>query len=247
MILPRFGYHMTDFDQMNPPQKAGTVIHIDGHAHALRLADGKVRLSLGRAIYSGDVIETDTDGQLTILFSDGSELMLGPNSRFSLDSFVFNRALRHSRLDAWVLDGAFVFACGMTSDGGAAVFQTRKARIHVTNGKICGKTDPVEKISMFTLLSQSGGYIGSASLICDDSAVMLGGANDTSVVSDDTAQASKVTKLSDEDLAESYAGLFVGAWQSAALDIMSPAKRKKQTAAEPTTRAAADMDSKKSA
>jgi len=238
---------MTEHNHMDRPQKAGTVIHIDGHAHALRLDEGQVRLSLGVAIHSGDVVETVADGQLTILFCDGSELMLGPNSRFSLDSFVFNRALRHSRLDAWVLDGAFVFACGMASDGGAAVFQTRKAKIHVTNGKICGKTDPAERISMFTLLPQSGGYIGSASLICSDSAVLLGGANDTSVVMDDTAQASKVVKLSDEDLAESYAGLFVGAWQGAALDMMSPAKREKSALAKAKPQTTPDADSKKSA
>ncbi len=238
---------MTVYDEIDSPQKAGTVIHIDGHAHALRLDEGQVRLSLGVAIHSGDVVETAADGQLTILFCDGSELMLGPDSRFSLDSFVFNRALRHSRLDAWVLDGAFVFACGMASDGGAAVFQTRKAKFHVTNGKICGKTDPAERISMFTLLPQSGGYIGSASLICGDSAVLLGGANDTSVVVDDTAQASKVVKLSDEDLAESYAGLFVGAWQAAALDMMSPAKREKSAPSKPRHPVITGTESQKSA
>jgi len=58
-------------------------------------------------------------------------------------------------------------------------------------------TDPAERISMFTLLPQSGGYVGG------DSGVLLGGANDTSMVVDGTAQASKVVKLSDEDLADS--------------------------------------------
>jgi len=88
----------------------------------------------GRAIHSGDVVETAADGQLTILFFDGSKLMLDLDSRFSLDSFAFNRALRHSRLDAWVLDGAFAFACGLASDGGASAFQNCKAQILVTNG-----------------------------------------------------------------------------------------------------------------
>lgn len=238
---------MTENEHSNRPHKAGTVIHIDGQAHAVRLDEGQVRLSLGVAILSGDVVETDSSGQLTILFADGSELMLGPDSRFSLDSFIFNRALRHSRLDAWVLSGAFVFACGMVSNGGAAVFQTRKAKIHVTNGKIAGKTDPSERVSMFTLLPQSDGYIGSASLICDDSAVLLGGANDTSVVLDDTGQASRVIKLSDDDLAESYKGLFVGAWQGAALDMMSPAKREKSAVAKLKTLPACDPKSLKSA
>lgn len=204
--------------QLNNPQKVGTVIHLDGQAHAIRMDEGQVRLSLGIAIQSGDVVETDGTGQLTILFSDGSELMLGPNSRFSLDSFEFNRARRLSRLEAWIHEGAFVFSCGMVSDGGAAVFQTRNSKIHVSNGKIAGKTDSVERISMFSLLPQSGGYIGSASLYSGDSVVLLGGANDTAIVSDDSGKASAVIKLSDEDMAESYTGLFVGAWQGVALD-----------------------------
>jgi len=236
---------MTEHNNMDLTQKAGTVIHLDGHAHVLRVEEGQVRLSLGSAIQSGDVLETDENGQLTILFSDGSELMLAPNSRFSLDSFVFNRALRHSRLDAWILDGAFVFACGMVPEGGAAVFQTRNSKIHVTNGKIAGKTNAADHFAMFTLLPQNGGYVGSASLICGDSAVLLGGANDTSVVLGDTGQASRVTKLSDEDLADSYKGLFVGAWQNVALDTMSPSKQAKATDGKPKSRSIGNQESKK--
>ena len=238
---------MATIGQSGEPQKAGTVIHMDGQAHALRMDEGQVRLSLGVAIRSGDVIETDALGQLTVLFSDGSELMLGPNSRFSLDSFEFNRARRFSRLQAWIVEGAFVFSCGMISDGGSAVFQAREAKIHVTNGKIAGKTDIEERISMFTLLPQSGGYIGSASLIYGDSVVLLGGANDTSIVSDNTKQASPVIKLSDEDLAESYSGLFVGAWQGVALNKVA-ARNKSEDGAKKTRPApGAGSNSKKSA
>ena len=238
---------MTEHNNMGNPQKAGTVIHLDGQAHALRLEEGQARLSLGSAVQSGDVFETDENGQLTILFSDGSELMLAPNSRFSLDSFTFNRALRLSRLDAWILDGSFVFSCGMVSEGGAAVFQTRKAKIHVTNGKIAGKTNAADHVAMFTLLPQNGGHVGSASLICGENAVLLGGANDTSVVLGDTGQASRVTKLSDEDLADSYKGLFVGAWQGVALDTMSPSKQKEAAARKPKSRSSGHQDSKKTA
>jgi len=240
---------MTEYNKNNAdrPQKAGTVIHIDGQAHVMRLDEGQVRLSLGVAIKSGDVVETAANGKLTILFSDGSELMLGPDARFSLDSFAFNRALRYSRLDAWVLEGSFVFACGMTSDGGAAVFQTRQAKIHVTNGKIAGKTNPVEQVSMFSLLPQSDGYVGSASLIYGDGAVLLGGANDTIIVMAETGKASSVVKLSEEDLAESYAGLFVGAWHDGALETMSPANLEKNETRKSSGKMFTDTDSKKTA
>lgn len=233
--------------QLTEPQKAGTVIHMDGQAHVVRMDEGQVRLSLGVGIRSGDVVETDALGQLTILFSDGSELMLGPNSRFSLDSFEFDRARRHSRMHAWILEGAFVFSCGMVSDGGAAVFQAHGAKIQLTNGKIAGKTDVHERISMFTLLPQSGGYIGSASIICEDSAVMLGSANDTSIVSDDTGKASPVIKLSDEDLAESYTGLFVGAWQDVALDKVAAKGKSNSKVKTPHSASGAVTDDKKTA
>ncbi|NQV44576.1 MAG: hypothetical protein HQ501_06710, partial [Rhodospirillales bacterium] len=113
------------------------------------------------------------------------------------------------------------------------------------NGKIAGKTNAADHFAMFTLLPQNGGYVGSASLICGDSAVLLGGANDTSVVLGDTGQASRVTKLSDEDLADSYKGLFVGAWQNVALDTMSPSKQAKATDGKPKSRSIGNQESKK--
>lgn len=227
--------------------KAATVIHMDGQAHAVRLNEGQVRLSLGTAIFSGDVLETNAGDHLTVLFSDGSELSLAPHTRLSLDSFVFNRAMKISRLDAWVLDGAFVFAGGMMSDGGAAVFQAGLSKLHLTNGRIAGKINPLEHVSMFTLLAHSDGYVGNASLLCKDNAVLLGGANDTSVVSDDTGKASKVFRLSDADLADSYKGLFIGAWQGEALDQMSQPKQSKPTTADSRLRTTTVKDSKKSA
>ncbi len=210
------------------------MIHLDDLAHAVRLDEGQVRLSLGAEIYSGDVIETGPRDHMTILFSDGSELALANNTRFSLDSFAFNRPKRISHLDAWVLDGSFVFTCGMMSNGGAAVFQVGMSKVHLASGSIAGKIKPAERASMFTLLADDEGYVGNASLMCRDNAILLGGKNDTSVISEDTGKASKVFKLSDGDLAESYKGLFVGAWHDKALDKMNPANQEKPE--KPTSR-----------
>ena len=67
----------------------GTVKTLDGEAFIIR-GDQRLDAALGTSINQADVIETSGGGSVGILFNDDTQFSLGPNSRATIDEFVYN-------------------------------------------------------------------------------------------------------------------------------------------------------------
>lgn len=68
--------------------------------------------AVGGAIYRGDTIVTGTDGAVGITFMDGAVLSLGPESRFTVDDFLFKPAEREVSFISTLLRGTATFISG---------------------------------------------------------------------------------------------------------------------------------------
>lgn len=69
-------------------------------------------------IFSEEVIETSPEGATKVVFNDGSELVMGPNSRVTLDRYVFDPDAGDGSLTVSLVSGIFEFASGLIpSDG----------------------------------------------------------------------------------------------------------------------------------
>lgn len=85
-------------------------------------AVGSRPLTAGTAVYLGDVIATDGQGEAQLLFSDGTRMVVGPNSQMVLDEFVFRGAASENKFAVRALGGAFRF---ITGDGPSEAYEIR--------------------------------------------------------------------------------------------------------------------------
>jgi hypothetical protein len=70
-------------------------------------------------VYSQEIIETGPDAATRLVFLDGSELSIGPNSRVTLDEYIYDPANKGAgRLTVNMLSGVFEFASGDIPDSG---------------------------------------------------------------------------------------------------------------------------------
>lgn len=80
-------------------------------------------IALGQNVVYNEEITTDTRGLVQILLLDGTTFTVGPNSRLTIDEFVYNPATGEAKVVASVTKGAFRFIGAKTSqtDGGATI------------------------------------------------------------------------------------------------------------------------------
>ncbi|MHA1157159.1 MAG: FecR family protein [Alphaproteobacteria bacterium] len=97
-------------------ESAGQVTKVIATARAQPAGQPDARLLQVRdPVFMGDLITTNQRGQAQFRFMDDTRLVVGPNSRLSIDSFVF--ASRNSAADVTInaVRGAFRFLSGRSS------------------------------------------------------------------------------------------------------------------------------------
>ena len=112
----------------------GKVHSADGEVSITRLGCGATTARAGAFVFGGDVIETGADGRVTIVFADGSQFRLAPNTAFALDETFSAETVRGTAL-LRVLKGVFAFVTGRAA-AGRFVIDTPVGRIQATSPAI---------------------------------------------------------------------------------------------------------------
>jgi hypothetical protein len=92
-----------------------------GHANTVEktvsgtLAGKKGELKQGDAVFENEVIETAAESLAKLQFLDATSLFVGPSSRVTLDSFVYNPDNTASKLVVKASKGAFRFISGKSN------------------------------------------------------------------------------------------------------------------------------------
>ncbi|MCF8496176.1 MAG: FecR family protein, partial [Alphaproteobacteria bacterium] len=91
----------------------GTVQEVSGEATVTH-ADGSVEtIQIGTLIFQGDIIETDADGAVNIVFVDETSFAVSEDARLAIDEYVFDPATQSGESNFSVLKGVFVFTSGL--------------------------------------------------------------------------------------------------------------------------------------
>jgi hypothetical protein len=77
---------------------------------------GKRTLSVGSDVFVGDLVQTDTDGEAQLLFSDGTRMVVGANSSLVIEEFLFRGKAAENRFAVKALGGVFRFISGESGD-----------------------------------------------------------------------------------------------------------------------------------
>lgn len=94
---------------------SGTAVRVSQNAKAAgNDAGARVLLTQG-AVFAGDQITTDYQGTAQIIFVDNTRFVVGPNSRATIDRFVFNPDNTARTLTITATKGAFRFITGASA------------------------------------------------------------------------------------------------------------------------------------
>jgi len=92
-------------------ERIGTVKTYNPEAAVLRKG-AEIKVDLGMGIQRGDVISTQGDGTVGVIFIDGAVLSLGPETKFVIDDFVFKPAEREVSFLSSLAHGTASFISG---------------------------------------------------------------------------------------------------------------------------------------
>lgn len=90
---------------------AGVVKFVTGKV-SIEGAGGVVTAVPNMRLSRGDVIKTDAEGYVGIIFEDDTVVSMGPGSEFALEDFQFNPAEQELSFVARMLKGTFSFLSG---------------------------------------------------------------------------------------------------------------------------------------
>lgn len=124
----------------------GRVSEVSGHATVTR-TDGTVEiLTTGMEIYEGDVVETEADGAVNIVFVDESTFAIAANARMAIDEYVFDPATDSGTTNVSMLRGMFVYTSGLIGreDPDDVHINTPMGSIGIRGTVIAGNVDTGE-------------------------------------------------------------------------------------------------------
>ena len=78
----------------------------------LRAAGGTITLTVGSDVQIGQTVATSPSGQVELLFSDGTQLVVGPSSSLLVEDYLFRTDVGTGKLTADMLGGTFRFITG---------------------------------------------------------------------------------------------------------------------------------------
>ncbi len=142
---------------------AGKVTFLAGEA--TRTSGKKAeRLSMGAAVYQGDVLETQKRTRLEVSLADGSVVRLGPSSRAEVQAAAFGKTVEERNVSAKLLVGK-VWANVAKAVGGEQRFEVKTenavAGVRGTTFRVDAATDKsvVVKVYSGTVAVAGGGPI----------------------------------------------------------------------------------------
>jgi hypothetical protein len=121
------------------------------------LPTGEVRINVGESVIRNEIVKTDAESWTKLVFSDSTNLSVGPNSIVRLSNFVSTGPSSYGKATIDIAKGAFRFATGHSEkrayeiNTGTATIgvrgtvfdgssETRSTKLHVANGAVVVRT-----------------------------------------------------------------------------------------------------------
>ena len=97
-------------------EPSGHAVRVDPAVNAAG-PGGERLIELQGAVFVGDEIVANPNGLAQIIFVDNTRIVIGPNSRLTIDTFVFNPDNTARKVAITAIKGTFRFISGNSPDG----------------------------------------------------------------------------------------------------------------------------------
>jgi hypothetical protein len=98
---------------MTDASPVGSVQEVSGDATITRTDGSTENIRIGTPVYQGDIVETEGEGAVNIVFIDETSFAVSENARLAIDEYVFDPATESGSTNFSVLRGVFVFTSGL--------------------------------------------------------------------------------------------------------------------------------------
>ncbi len=155
-LVQAFAHSPMEFaanDTASDESPIGAVEEVKGNVTVTR-ADGTVEsVAIGTPIYQGDVVETDANGAVNIVFMDETSMAISENARMAIDEYSYDPATESGTTNFSVLRGLFVFTSGLIGrdDPDDVKIDTPVGSIGIRGTIIAGNIDPNGESSITVL------------------------------------------------------------------------------------------------
>lgn len=145
-MKPANGVQFAETQNIMDISPIGEIQEISGDATIIRTDGTTEPISLGMAVFKGDIIETAEEGAVNITFSDESTFAVSRNARMAIDEYVFDPAAESGQVNFSVLRGLFVFVSGIVGrdDPDDINIDTPKGSIGIRGTTVLGDVDAGE-------------------------------------------------------------------------------------------------------
>lgn len=148
------GQYAAAGNSMTDESPVGQITEVIGHA-TITHADGtKADAVVGMSIRQGDVIETDGEGAVNILFVDNTTFAISENAKLAVDEYTYNPADQSGTSFFSMLRGAFVYTSGLIgkTDTADVNINTPVGSIGIRGTVVAGEIDPTGGDSKITIV-----------------------------------------------------------------------------------------------
>jgi hypothetical protein len=101
-------------------EPSGHAVRVDPAVNAAGPGGDRL-IKLQGAVFVGDEIVAHPNGLAQIIFIDGTRIVIGPNSRLTIDTFVFNPDNTAQKVALTALKGTFRFISGNSPKGAYSI------------------------------------------------------------------------------------------------------------------------------
>ncbi len=187
-------------------QAIGTVDTIEGVVTVIRADGTRVELEARAPVFQGDVIETDEEGAINIVFIDDSTFAMDEDGRMVLDEFIFDPATHEGKSAFTVVQGVFSFVSGEIAKTGpdALIVNTPVATIGIRSTEVAVRAGAEGEETIITLLAEEDGAVGEIVITNAAGTQILNIANQTSIVSSNLIAPSVPEIMSSSQLSDLF-------------------------------------------
>ena len=215
-------------------QQVGQVETLKGDATVIRVDGTQKALSVGSPIYEGDRIETAGDGNVGMVFLDGSKFSLAENGEMRVDALVYNPGAGSGTAMFNVTEGFFAFVSGeiAKSADDAMTVETPVATIGIRGTTVVGKAGPEGSDNSVTLLPDADGHLGEIAITNNGGSVIVTEAYQSVSIAGNSQAPSEPQRLDPSDAQRIY-GDFYKSYTPANYDSSAQQKDANNDLAEP--------------
>ena len=149
----------------------GNVGSLTGAASVLRQGE-TLLLSPGDSLFEGDLLQTGSAAEITVVFADGTTFSLSPNASMVLESYLYAPEESDNGLNFGLLQGTFVFITGALTEDGDFVVETPVALIGIRGTSPAVRIE-ADQATSFSILPDPDGQVGSYSLFSRDGGELI--------------------------------------------------------------------------